>query len=76
MADRPVLERLLGQKLRERQQLVIQLVGADLPIASESSDLNGSLPAWCNVLNGLSDADTARLGEIWSQRANLTRQFE
>ena len=58
--DRCALERVVGHQLRENQQLVIQVVSINVP-AQNSSAPAQSLPAWCNVYEGLSDE---RIDEI------------
>jgi hypothetical protein len=42
-ADRPAVERVVGQPLGEQDQLIIQLVP--------------TLPDWCNVFAGMSNAE-------------------
>jgi hypothetical protein len=51
-SERSALEQLIGHALRENQQLVIQVMSAELPSAVATS---GALPAWCNLYEGLSD---------------------
>jgi hypothetical protein len=53
--DRSALERVVGRQLGESQQLVIQVVSAAVePPAPPMA--GGQLPDWCDVYEGLSDA--------------------
>ncbi len=58
--DREALEHVLGQQLRENQQLVIGIVNlplnpdASAGLSSGAATASG-LPEWCNVFEGLSD---------------------
>jgi hypothetical protein len=76
-ADRQALEHMLGQQLRENQQLVIRVVTlglqpqvAEPPIGAMAAP---SLPDWCRVYEGLSDQEIADVEEIALTRANLSR---
>ena len=72
---------MLGQSLRENQQLVINIVNrqdsAGTP-ATVSHTTNGTptLPEWCNVYNGLSDDEIAAMEQTVLQRADLSRPAE
>jgi hypothetical protein len=78
---RLVLEHMLGQALLDNQQVVVKVVG---PITSDYSQANGrhanadedELPEWCNVFEGLSDADVSAIEEVMLSRADLTRPAE
>jgi hypothetical protein len=76
--DRQALEHVLGQRLRENQQLVIGIV--DLHVSSDTASgwANGtpSLPEWCNVYAGLSDDDIDDIEKTILQRADLSRPSE
>jgi len=76
-ADRHALEHLLGQQLRENQQLVVRVVTASLQpqVAKSPSGAIAapSLPDWCRVNEGLSDQEIAAVEEIALTRANLSR---
>jgi hypothetical protein len=60
--ERTAAEQLVGHALRENQQLVIQVVTLDLGVAP-SCGIAGEakLPEWCNVYEGLSDAEIAEI---------------
>jgi hypothetical protein len=75
--ERYVLEDLVGRKLRENQQVVIQVEtldpeGAQTPEQAETLT-EGELPDWCNVYEGLTDNEIADLESVILERANLTR---
>lgn len=77
--DRQAIEHVVGQSLRDNQRLVIQIVSLDLkaePPAVPSSTAGGKLPEWCNVYEGLSDAEIAELEKTVLTRADLTRSTE
>lgn len=80
--DRQALEHVLGQGLRENQQLVISIVNRDVPFDASNvttpHPANGvpALPEWCNVYEGLSDAEVAALEKTILQRADLSRPSE
>ena len=63
--DRQALEHVLGQSLRENQQLVIRIVNlqpaAEIATAPVPHEANAkpTLPEWRNVFEGLSDEDIA-----------------
>ena len=61
-ADRRALEHLIGLQLTENQQVVIQVLNVDVANAGKpASDPQvmqpPALPEWCNVYEGLSDAE-------------------
>ena len=61
-ADRRALEHVIGQHLSEDQQVVIQVLNVDVANAgqpaSNPQDMQPpTLPRWCNVYEGLSDAE-------------------
>jgi hypothetical protein len=59
--DRSALERVVGHQLRESQQLVIQVsavAGEPSPVPQPKA---GDLPPWCQVYEGLSDAEIDEL---------------
>jgi hypothetical protein len=79
-SEREVLEHVLGQKLRENQQVIIQVV----TLSRESPDdgevaaamPSPQLPQWCNVFAGLSDEEVADVDAVIRERADLTRSSE
>jgi hypothetical protein len=79
-SDRRVLEHVVGQPLKENQQLIIQVATLDKEAAarrkqSAAAPGNG-LPPWCNVYDGLSDEEVDELERVILQRADLTRPPE
>jgi hypothetical protein len=73
-ADRNALEHILGQQLRENQQLVIRVVTLDPQVPEPPSvTAAASLPDWYRVYEGLSDQEIAEVEEIALTRANLSR---
>ena len=61
-ADRRALEHVIGQHLSENQQVVIQIVNVDvasrdMPASNPQGVEPPTLPAWCNIYEGLSDAE-------------------
>lgn len=80
--DRQALEHVLGQPLREDQQVVIRVVSRQAPGRAEvrppprEREGGAALPEWCNVYAGLSDAEVAELEKIILTRADLSRPSE
>lgn len=73
-AGRSAAETLVGHALGENQQLVIQVVNLDAPLADDVSNaLPDQLPEWCNVYAGLNDEQIATLEKAISRRLDLTR---
>jgi hypothetical protein len=75
--ERRALEHVIGQQLREDQQVIIQVV--TLSNAPEGASEEGTtqppgmLPDWCNVFEGLSGEQFADLEATILQRSELTR---
>lgn len=59
-SQRSALEKLVGHRLRENQQLVIQVLNVDLA-ENEPAPAAGTLPEWCNVYADLTPAQIADL---------------
>ena len=60
--ERSAAEQLVGHALRENQQLVIQVVTLDLGVPPSGARAGeAKLPDWCNVYEGLSDAEIAEI---------------
>ena len=76
-ADRPVLERVIGQPLTDNQQLIIGVVNVDV-LGPRTAAAPGtvSLPDWCNVYHGLSDEEACALEQVILTRADLSRHSE
>lgn len=76
-ADRQALEHVLGQQLRENQQVVIHVVNMDMqPAKPDGSPQAGKLPDWCHVYEGLTDDQIADLEKVVLTRADLSRTAE
>lgn len=58
---RVALERLVGHSLHISQQVVIQLSCVQSPADSKGQSSGTQLPEWCNVYEGLSDAEIDEL---------------
>jgi hypothetical protein len=73
-ADRQALEHVVGSVLRENQQLIIQVVSVDLSDSQPQASGNG-LPEWCNVYEGLTDAEVDEI-EKSIVRSRGSRAFD
>ena len=73
--ERSLLESVLGQKLSENQQIIIQLLSIDEAPGDLAAGTAGTaaLPSWCNVYEGLSDEDIASVEDVALERSDLTR---
>jgi hypothetical protein len=72
--DRDVLEQALGQKLRDNQRLVVQILTlTDTPTEEAAGAPATELPEWCDVFRGLSDEEIAGVERAARQRLDLTR---
>ena len=71
-ADLSVVERLMGQPLDHTTNLVLVLRTVDVPpvVALEQPD---ELPAWCNVLEGMSDEELAAFRATLAVPVHLAR---
>ena len=76
--DRAALEHLLGRRLREGQQLVIQVVNLDAVVdgPDRPTENDSALPDWCKVYDGLSDGEITELEKTILTRADLSRSVE
>jgi hypothetical protein len=54
--ERLAMERLLGHRLSDEQQLIIHVKGSDVEEKSKKR-LPNSLPDWCNVYKGMTDEE-------------------
>jgi hypothetical protein len=78
-ADRRALEHVVGQRLRENQQVIIQVTtvgqaSGEAPLAPTSPAAGAGLPAWCNVYEGLSDHQIEEIEEVILDRDHWNRQ--
>ncbi len=74
--ERQVLEHVLGQKLKENQQVLFQVVTPETEIADERSPTSAGLPDWCDVFDGLNDEQIADVESVIHQQSDLTRLAE
>ena len=78
--ERRVLERVIGQPLKENQKVIIQVVTLGSQPGAEPHEQAtarpGTLPEWCNVYEGLTEEQLADVEGVILQRANLTRPSE
>lgn len=72
-ADRPAIEHVVGGQLGENQRVVIQVITLDGPRAVQETAPEATLPAWCRVYEGLSDAQIDDLERVVLTRADFTR---
>ncbi len=74
--ERSAAELLLGHRLRGNEQLILQVLQLDVaePSANDSQPAQ-TLPDWCNVYKGLTDAEVDEIDKSIT-RCNLTRSFE
>lgn len=75
--EKLVLEHVLGRQLHDNQQIVMKVETLDAnathhPEVTDKTD-SDELPAWCNVFEGLTEAQKSDLDSILLERANLTR---
>ncbi len=54
--ERSAMERLLGHRLSDEQQIIIHVKEADIEEKSKKR-LPNSLPDWCNVFKGMTDEE-------------------
>ena len=57
-AERSAAEQLVGHALRDHQQLIIQVVVGN-GVTDQPTQVREVLPDWCNVYEGLTDAQIA-----------------
>ena len=75
-ADREALEHVLGQQLRETQQVVIHVVEVETQAKPNGMPTADKLPDWCHVYKGLTDEEVADLEGVVLTRADLSRAAE
>jgi hypothetical protein len=75
-ADRLILERLLGTRLIAGQQVMIRVVDAADGRECATEEVPTALPPWCDVYQGLSDAEVSGIEEAILCRADLSRHSE
>jgi hypothetical protein len=84
-ADRQALEHVIGQCLRDNQQIVIDVVNIETESSAKANSSLGEatgrtaqrtddqIPDWWKVYEGLTDEEIDRLDLAIRERANLTR---
>ena len=72
--DRSALERVVGHKLRESEQLVIQVMSLAVEETAKTSLATGELPDWCDLYQGLSDPEIDELDQAIT-RSQSSRDF-
>ncbi len=74
--ERSAAELLLGHRLRGNEQLILHVVELDV-VAPPDNDaqLAQTLPEWCNVYKGLTDAEIDDIDKSIT-RCDMTRSFE
>lgn len=77
LAERAVLEHVVGWQLRDNQQLIIRVVSVDVAATEDNvaEPLNGDagVPSWCSVLEGLSEHDLADVNATLAAPVRLAR---
>jgi hypothetical protein len=77
--ERRALEDVLGKRLEDNQQVMIQVVTVAGQSANNETRLDDPaavLPDWCRVYDGLTEEEIAQVEEIALQRSDLTRTSE
>jgi hypothetical protein len=76
--ERRIYEAALGEELRDNQQVTIQVAPTESPGIRPSVGRTASdqLPEWCNVYEGLSDADIAEIETVILDRNGWTRDVQ
>lgn len=74
--ERSAAELLLGHRLRGNERLIMQVLEVDVVSPPEQdSHPAESLPAWCNVYEGLTDDEVEKIHQSIT-RCALTRSVE
>ena len=74
MRDRQALEHVVGQELRDDQQVMISVIDSAGPQATPGAgDGGNTLPEWCHVYAGLSEDEIADLERTVLSRADFSR---
>ncbi len=66
--DVPLVERVFGQRLDPSAGAVLILRVPETACAAEPQGGNDDVPAWCNVLEGMSDEDLADFDAILARK--------
>jgi hypothetical protein len=70
--DRTFVERVFGQDLAESPDALLILRANGEPASKTPSTDDDEVPAWCNVLEGMSDEDLADFDAILKTPIQLT----
>lgn len=71
--DRLVVERVFGQRLDVSAEAVLILRVKEQPPQPSSRAEGDEVPAWCNVLEGLSDEDLAEFSAVLETPVRLAK---
>ncbi|MEX2288368.1 MAG: hypothetical protein WD648_14830 [Planctomycetaceae bacterium] len=78
--ERRVFEAALGEKLRENQQVIMEVVTVEAPEqrieAGAARQADTGLPDWCNVYEGLSDDEVAEIEKTILDRSGWNRRSQ
>lgn len=76
--DRRSLEHVVGQNLQDDQKLVIQVLPIESvePSQPTAPQRQETLPDWCNVYEGLSDAQISEVEAAALDRTNWSRHSQ
>ncbi|QDT38393.1 hypothetical protein Pan189_27860 [Stratiformator vulcanicus] len=74
--EKALYESVLGEQLRENQQVIIQVMTVGEPQVDHFAATlpRTDLPAWCDVYDGLTDEDVAEVEAIALDRSDLSRR--
>jgi hypothetical protein len=75
---RSAIEDVVGQSLRDSQQIIIQIADVDGGSNSHETDVRRtqSVAEWLQVYEGLSEQQIGDIDAIIKSRANLTRSLQ
>jgi hypothetical protein len=76
--ERRVYETVLGQRLTENQQVVLQVIDLGESSTEEGAEESnvppaGPLPEWCRVYEGLTEQQIAEIEHVVLTRSDMTR---
>ena len=72
--DRAVLERVFGQPLEPSAEVVLIVKSGGSPAADSTDEASpNELPSWCNVLEGMTDAELAEFDALLNMPVRLGR---
>ncbi len=71
--DLAMVERVFGQRIQSTKGVVLILKTDEAPPTEAGTGSSGELPSWCNVLEGMSDADLAEFSATLEEPVRLAR---